>query len=99
PGRVLLLELGKDSHAGSRRHARQLHQRRVADRRQRGAARCLQAAHLAPPAIAGSTITVASAATVVSRPSPRRTSSLFTYTFTNRFRSPESSSRCPLIAG
>ena len=39
--------------------------------------------------MAGSTISVESVATAVSMPSPSRTSSLLTYTFTNRFRSPD----------
>jgi hypothetical protein len=96
---VLLLELGEDPHVRVGGHARELDERGVADRRERRAADGLEAAHRAPPAMAGSTISVESVVTAVSIPSPSRTSSLLTYTFTNRFRSPESSSRCERTPG
>src|SRR6185437_9744554 len=80
-GRVLLLELREDAHVRVRRHPRQLDQRRIADGGQGGAPASLETAHAPappPPAMAGSTMTVESGATAVSRPLPRRTSSLFT---------------------
>ena len=99
-GRVAVLQLGPQPHVRPGRQPGQADQRRAAERVEQVvvahvdlAGPAARGRQPAPPATAGSTVTVSPSCTSAARPPRNRTSSSFRYTLTKRRRPASSTSR------